>query len=312
MCRGGVGFRGRWAVIPVTPASILVGVDGSEQSTRAVRWAAEEAARRGRPVRLLHSYGLPSLGYDEGLFSADWMDPLRLQSAELLAAAREAALDEYPQLDLTVESVVDSQITVLIEYSRWAGMIVLGASGAGGFAGRLTGSTAVAVAAHARCPVAVIRNRPDGTTAWAGPVVVGIDGSPVSEAATAFAFEEAAVRGAPLVAVHAWSDADYEQLFSEARFAADFEPLRNTEERLLAERLAGWSEKYPEVQVERVLMLDRPRAALIERSTKAQLIVVGSRGRGGFRGLLLGSTSQALLHHAGCPVVVVRPTGGRH
>jgi nucleotide-binding universal stress UspA family protein len=139
-------------------------------------------------------------------------------------------------------------------------------------------------------------------------VVVGVDGTPVGEAAIAFAFAEASARGADLVAVHAWTDLLLETAFAAGAAALDFTPLEQEAEALLGERLAGWQEKYPEVRVTRQVSRERASRALLRCAEDAALVVVGSRGRGGFRGLLLGSTSQHLLHHAPCPVAVVRTT----
>jgi nucleotide-binding universal stress UspA family protein len=141
------------------------------------------------------------------------------------------------------------------------------------------------------------------------PVVVGVDGSPNSEAALAFAYEEAATRGVPLVAVHILWD-----------LPVELDVVRLTEGNIaeldvgevLAERLAGWSEKYPDVRVQRLVAHDRPAQALVEESGRAQLLVVGSRGRGGISGLMLGSVSHAVLHRAHCPVAVVRPDTRTH
>ncbi|MQS37876.1 universal stress protein, partial [Streptomyces katsurahamanus] len=151
----------------------------------------------------------------------------------------------------------------------------------------------------------VVRGRPDP----AGPVLLAVDGSPQAEAAVGFAFAEASLRGAELVALHAWSgwtgrgddDPGHPQ-----NLVDDAGRLGDTEERVLAEALAGWQAKYPDVTVRRDLVRKSARQALIEASEEAQLLVVGARGRGGFTGLLLGSVSQAVLHHAHCPVAVVR------
>jgi nucleotide-binding universal stress UspA family protein len=167
----------------------------------------------------------------------------------------------------------------------------------------LVGSPAVSVAAHGECPVVVVRAGDDGVIRTEGPVVAGVDGSPTSIRALGAAFDEASWRGARLVAVHSWQDSDYVPEY----VALGAEPAEEERARVLAESLAGWQEKYPDVEVERVVVKDRPRHQLLERSATAQLVVVGSRGRGGFKGLLLGSTSQALVYHAGCPVLVVRP-----
>ncbi|WP_246257833.1 universal stress protein [Amycolatopsis anabasis] len=283
-------------------APIVIGVDGSQAALRAVRWATAEAARRRVPLRLVHAYGIPDAFPGETMPPKDWLDAEQARSRNVLRHATEAAWLADPKVSVASESALDAPVPRLLEESRSARMLVLGATGVGGFYGLLVGSVAGAVAAHARCPVAVVR----GEHRADPPVVVGIDGSPLSEAATALAFEEAALRGTELVAVHSWSDADTAQLFSDSRFEFDFEPLRDTEERALAERLAGWREKYPEVAVRRVLVEDKPRHQLLEQSRRASLLVVGSRGRGGLRGLLLGSTSQALITHAECPVLIAR------
>jgi nucleotide-binding universal stress UspA family protein len=174
----------------------------------------------------------------------------------------------------------------------------------------LAGSTAVALVAHGHCPVAVIRGRtPDGIPPAGGPVVVGLDGSPASEAAVAIAFDEASLRGADLVAVHTCSEYQSDSGYAYARqFVVDWDAIDVREREVLAERLAGWQEKYPDVLVRRVVARDRPVRALLEQTAEAQLLVVGSRGHGGFTGMLLGSTSQALIYHGTCPLLVARPT----
>jgi nucleotide-binding universal stress UspA family protein len=136
--------------------------------------------------------------------------------------------------------------------------------------------------------------------------VVGIDGTPASEAAIAFAFAQASAHGADLVAVHAWTDVVPEAEYLSGAAALDFGPFEERAAEILDERLAGWQEKYPDVHVRRQLVRDRAASVLLRHGEHARLLVVGSRGRGGFRGLLLGSTSQQLLHHATCPVAVVR------
>jgi nucleotide-binding universal stress UspA family protein len=197
---------------------------------------------------------------------------------------------------------------MLIDEFRHARMLVLGRSGAGGFTGMPVGATAATVASHAHSPVAIIRGREDTSMVPdSGPVVAGIDGSANSEPALGVAFEEASLRGVPLVAVHAWNDVTYEDTHGTARIPTQPETLEEGEQRLLAERLAGWREKYPDVEIRPLLVRDRPRHTLLKASETAQLVVVGSHGRGGFTGMLLGSTSQALVQHAQCPVLVVRP-----
>lgn len=293
---------------------VVVGVDGSPSALDAVRWAAETAASRKLELRIVHAFGYARQGLGSELWSADTVHAA-------FRAEAEAALDEAVKAatttaaDIAISPMVSDHppAPLLLAESRRARMVVLGATGLGGFGRLLLGSTAAEVATHASCPVVVTRRRSDDMPAAAGsPVVVGVDGSPVSERAIGTAFEEASLRGVPLVAVHAWLDIEYYGAygaFHETRAYLESAPAEQERERLLAERLAGWPERYPDVAVERVVVLDRPRRQLLERSRTASLLVVGSRGRGGFRGLVLGSVSQALINHAECPVMVVHPHG---
>ncbi|WP_216207426.1 universal stress protein [Amycolatopsis aidingensis] len=288
---------------------IVVGVDGSAAATQAVRWAAETAAQRRSRLRPAYALTL-SVGYHGGglALPREFFAALEQQSERILREAAETAAAVSPGIEVDPVLLREPVIPSLLELSQQARMLVLGGSGGGGFPGMRLGSTAVALTGHAHCPVAVVRGRDGGAEVPAeGPVVVGIDGSPVSERAVAVAFEEASWRGAPLVAVHAWLDGDYDTVFSPARFYSTWESVEEAEQRALAERLAGWQEKYPEVEVRRVVARDRPRHQLLEWSARARLLVVGCRGRGGLPGLVLGSTSQAMVHHAECPVLVVRP-----
>lgn len=291
----------------MTSQGVVVGVDGSEPGLRASRWAAWEARRRGVPLRLVHVI----LGFDEPWLAdpnvgEGYREALLGLAHGRLAAAREAALAAAPGVSVEDRLAAGDPAQRLTEESVEAELVILGDRGLGGFSGLLLGSVAVAVAQRAECPVVVARGpvpgeAPSGEDA---PVVVGIDGSPVSEAAVAFAFDAAAVRRVPLVAVHAWWDVLVDP--AAAPFL-DLAAAEAREQEVLAERLAGWSEKYPDVVVRRVVVPDRPARALVERSHDAQLVVVGSRGRGGFTGLLLGSVGRTLMQHAACPVAVVRP-----
>ncbi|WP_284740536.1 universal stress protein [Amycolatopsis sp. RTGN1] len=294
-----------------TDPRITVGVDGSAGSTAAVTWAAEVAARRHLELRIVHGLQLAGLYYGGGVSGASataLFDAIRVDGERVIAEARSLAASIGKDLVITTELPTEPPVPLLIDESRHARMLVVGRTGTGGFAEMLVGGTAASVASHAHCPVAIVRGRHDTTVIPdEGPVVVGIDGSPNSEQAIAVAFEEASLRGAPLVAVHAWNDVTYEDTRATARILTQPEALEEDEERLLGQRLAGWQEKCPDVEVRRRLVRDRPRHALIEESETARLVVVGSRGRGGFTGMLLGSTSQALVQHARCPVLVVRP-----
>jgi nucleotide-binding universal stress UspA family protein len=292
-----------------TQRTVVAGVDGSECGLQAVRWAAAEALRRQLPLRLVAAHAWPSGGLvgDPGL-GVDYRAVLRDVVLGHLATAAADARQVAPELDIEQVEVTGYPVPVLLGESAHAEIVVLGDRGLGGFTGLLIGSVAVEVTAHASCPVIVVRgSEPDRTGPRPQPVVVGVDGSPTSEAATAFAFEAASLRRVPLVAVHVWRD-----VLVDATMAPllDWNVIDSDEREVLAERLAGWTEKYPDVPVRRLVARDRPARALVEESGRAQLVVVGSRGRGGFHGLLLGSVSQALLHNAHCPVAVVRSPRG--
>ncbi|MET8837109.1 universal stress protein [Micromonospora sp. NPDC004540] len=287
-------------------AAVVVGVDGSEPAMVAVRLAAQEAARRHRPLRVVHGFIWPLLRVP---VSAPPGGPpgggLRHQAEDLVAAAVAEAESAAPGLRVSGEIIDGEAAAVLLGESPTAAMIVLGDRGLGGFAALVVGSVAIQVASYADCPVLVAR----GTPRPAGPVVVGVDGSALSRAAVEFAAEEAAVRGARLHAVHAYTH-------PASTGPGDMQPLvyeegqlRGEEDRVLAESLTGLAERRPEVPVTRAVAHGRPVAALTEASREAQLLVVGRRGRGELSGLLLGSVSQGVLHHADCPVAVVRAAG---
>lgn len=283
--------------------AVVAGVDGSSAGLRAVRWAARECVRRRAPLRLAHVMeGLEDPWVADAELAGRYGELLLERARDRLAQARAAALEVAPALEVTDSLASGSAARELVELSRAAQLVVLGDHGMGTFADLVLGSVARAVSAHAASPVVVVRGRADA--APTDPVVVGVDGSPLSEAATGFAFEAAAARGAPLVAVHAWWGLLVDP--AAAPFG-DLEAADATEHAVLAERLAGWGEKYPDVAVRRVVEPERPGALLVRWSQDAQLVVVGSRGRGGFTGLLLGSVSQALMQHAGCPVAIARP-----
>jgi nucleotide-binding universal stress UspA family protein len=282
---------------------VVVGIDGSSSALDAARWAAREAARRRTTVQLISAFGWLETSHlgDHGLGGRYRETMLSRTRAEVSAAA-EAAAEAAPGIEIS-ERVVDGfPIPLLVAASHRAGLVVIGDRGLGGFTALLVGSVAIGLAARAECPVVVVRGE---RTSDVGPVVVGIDGSPISEAALAFAFEAAATRRVRVIAVHAWTDSVLEAAVAPL---LDWDAIEADEHRVLAERLAGWGEKYPDVEVRRVVVRDRPAHALIVQATTtaAQLVVVGSHGRGSAAGLVLGSVSHAVLHHSPCPVAVVR------
>ena len=277
---------------------IVVGVDGSSSALDAVRWAAQEAGRRRLSLRLVTSYQLAAevtTVLDPGVMAA-----LREQGRRWLAEARDVAAAAGVETSFELASA--PAVPVLLRESHTASMLVIGTRGLGGFTGLVVGSTAVALAGRVHCPLVVVR----GEVPAAGPVVVGVDGSANSETAVGFAFAEASAQRADIVAVHAWHDSPADMILLGNTTPPEFERAQQQAYETLAERLAGWQEKYPDVHVTREVVRDHPSKALLRNAEGARLVVVGTRGRGGFRGLVLGSTGQQLLHHAPCPVAVVR------
>lgn len=287
---------------------IVVGVEWADSARRAALWAAEEAVRRRAVVRLVHAVNVSALTFAGGYTPpADFFASIEETSRHQPELLRELIHGRHPELEVELANPHGHPATVLLDESREACFVVLGAPEQNAVYGAVVGATSVTVAAHAKCPTAIIRE--DSSAPTAGPVVVGVDGSPTSEAALALAFEEASLRHAELVAVHGWSDFVSDREYRGAcRLVIDWNGVENQERETLAERLAGWQEKYPEVVVHRVVGRQRAAALLLTQARRAQLLVVGTRGRGGFTGLLLGSVSQKLIHHAGCPLVVT-PAG---
>ncbi|MGW4829444.1 universal stress protein [Amycolatopsis japonica] len=273
-----------------TEGSIVAGIDGSRSARTAALWAAAAASRRGVPLRLVHVYAVPLAKVPSVLPPAE---TIRAGFAglgeEWVSQVREAVLARFP--GLVVETAVRewSAVPALVQESTRATMLVLGSRGLGGFTGPLIGSTAVALAKYGHCPIVVVRG------AWRDEdrIVVGTDGSPASEGALGFGFDEASSRNTGLTVVRTWPDLS--------------DRVEDDERKSLEEQVAPWRDKYPEVPVEFVLRQGRPVRALLELGKRAGLLVVGCRGRGGFEGMLLGSTSQALIAHAECPVAVIRP-----
>ncbi len=287
-----------------TKYGILTGVDGSAVSRTAVTWTAREAAMRDEPVTLVHVIPPVMVSWPiaaEQAAIAKWQED---NAREVLLQARNdltAALDQSRPLEVRTEVLYSNVVHALVDASKDARMVVVGSHGRGALGRFLLGSVSSGVVHHAHCPVAIIHADDASPVDADAPVLVGIDGSPASEAATALAFEEAAARGVPLVALHAWSDVGVFPILG-----MDWRTYQGEGEEVLGERLAGWQEQYPDVRVERRLVCDTPARWLLEESRRAQLVVVGSHGRGGFGGMLLGSVSSAVAESAKIPVIVVR------
>ncbi|ORW31173.1 universal stress protein [Mycobacterium paraense] len=283
---------------------VLVCVDGSPASDAAVAWGAREAIMRKLPITLMHAVAPVVVGWPEGRLYDD-MPEWQLDDAQhVIDQARKAliaGLGAAEPPEIGTEVVYSGVVPALIEASRDAFVIVAGSQGMGAVGRLLLGSVIAGLVHYAHCPVAVIHS---GETAAPGPdvpVLLGVDGSPASEAATALAFDEASRRGVGLRALHVWSDVGVFPILG-----MDWRDREREGREILAERLAGWQERYPDVQVERLLFCDKPSRWLLQESERAQLVVVGSRGRGGFPGMLLGSVSSAVAQSAKVPVIVVR------
>lgn len=289
---------------------IVVGTDGSPASKVAVDWAARAASRRGVSLTLVHVLNppvvmaFPEVPMPEGY--PQWQeDEGRKVLAAGLATAEEAILllgAAAKPIEVSSEMVAGSPVPELVRESQRAQMVVVGCRGRGALARGLLGSVSTGLVHHGHCPVAIIHDEdPLMPHPSKAPVVVGVDGSPASERAVGIAFDEASQRGVDLVAVHAWSDSGFFEFPG-----VDWSELRTRAEATLSERLAGWGERYPDVLVRRVVVADRPAHQLLEQGQSAQLLVVGSHGRGGFAGMVLGSVSTAVIHGARMPVIVAR------
>jgi nucleotide-binding universal stress UspA family protein len=284
---------------------IVVGVDDTPRGALALDWAVDEAQRWNVPLHIVYAPMMPLRGPSPEMASGSH----GTEADEVLGAALERVHELAPHLPVTTTSRYGAPAPFLVDASRGASGVVVGARGRGALASALLGSTSIDVAAHAHCPVTVVRQLPEVVTDRPG-VVVGVDGSELSEAAVAAAFAQADARSVPLTVVHAW----FLEYAAAGLQVLDLEQERQqigeAEQAVTAEVVAGWSQKYPDVVVRRHVVNAHPVKALVDHSKGAELVVVGSRGRGGFAGLLLGSVSQGVLHHAHAPVMVVRLDGG--
>jgi nucleotide-binding universal stress UspA family protein len=283
--------------------TVVVGYDGSPEAHRAARWALDEAARTGAPVEFCHAFEWAAYLPPMAVVPAPivWPGPeVEWEIADMLAGAAADAALTHPRVAVSTALHRAPPAPALISRSADAALVVLGSRGHRAGPGIL-GSVAVAVSAHAHCPVVVVRGR------WSAgdPIVAGVDGSDAAQAALAFAFAQAAARGVPLRVVRAWQP----PALGWRGIPVPSGVVRDDEWRAVAETVERWREKYPGVKATHEVSVAHPAQALVEAALQAQLVVVGTRGRGAFRGTVLGSVSRHLLRHAECPVAVVHATG---
>lgn len=285
---------------------VVVGVDGSASAKAAVQWAAREASMRSIPLTVVHVNAVSAaasalVAWPAGQVPQEVLQQQEDEARAMLADAAGIAEESAGSGSLPTvarEMFLGWPVPTLVNLSKDAELVVVGCRGRTALRRALLGSVSSGLIRHAHCPVAVIHDEAAPSSRL--PVLVGIDGSRSSEAATALAFDEASWRGVDLVALHVWSDADM------PAFSMDWAEVQAAADRTLSERLAGWQDRYPDVSVTRVVEFQRPADQLLQHSDRAQLIVVGSHGRGGFAGMVLGSVSSAVAEAASVPVIVAR------
>ena len=288
--------------------AVVVGLDRSDQGRAAVDYAAELATRRHLPLRVVHAFEPSQYTVRSTVdWTPDLQGVMRNAAQRLVDETVEVLGVVYP--DLMMETRLDpgSAVEALVEESERAHAVVLGSRGTGGFADLLLGSTTLHVTSQAHCPVVAVPALLEGEAPRHG-VVVGVDGSELSEAAIEFALQVASEVHESLVALHAWTDPALTGPGVMMPLVYDPVPVNNEERVVLAESMAGWAEKFPDVEIQHKVVRGHAVRALVGEAAHARLLVVGSRGRGSVRSLL-GSVSHGALHHATGPVAVVHPRG---
>jgi nucleotide-binding universal stress UspA family protein len=284
--------------------AVVVGYDATAHSDAALDWAVRYATDHGRPLLVVHAAGTPTV-YESLNGAGENRKELRIAGRRVTDRALVHVKERAPHLDVSVHMALGNAHDVLLDSVEGAHLLVVGSRGRGSLASLLLGSVSVGVSTHAPCPVVVVR--PENDRARFGPfvgrIVVGVDGSDASMAALDFAFELASTEFKPLAIVHAWGAAGvYRDLMSyEVRLETAEE-----HELMVAESIAGYAEKYPDVLVTQHQDEEDPSRTLVTASEDADTIVVGSRGRRDAKAVLFGSVSRFVVEHAHCPVIVVR------
>jgi nucleotide-binding universal stress UspA family protein len=279
------------------PKYLVVGVDETPESQIALRWAVEAAQARGMAVRVVRAYQSeasqwPATGA-EGILPDPPVDDHQAELDSAVDFVRDRLGYEAGSGWLANSKAKDA----ILSEAGEAELVVLGTKTHNKLEAAVLGSVATAVTARATCPVVVVRG-----TARNGPILVGADGSEETAQALEFAFEQASRSGVPVKVVYCWQ--------ATGRSEVQIDEIVARLKDWLAGSLTGYRDKYPAVTVESKIVEGRPATALVALTADASLVVVGSRGRGGVAGLLLGSVSQSLLHHANCPVAVIHHDKG--
>lgn len=282
-------------------SGVVVGADGSDHGIAALRWAADAAVAYGLPLTVLHAR--PDAEAEPMLIS---------EPTGVLGDAVAEALDRQPDLDVRALQMPDAPVPSLLAAGQSAALVVVGSRGVGGFRGLLLGSTAMHVAPYAQCPVVVVHSGleggagfvdPDGENGNPGQVVLGYDGSTASNRAAAFAFRHAEAVGCGVVAVSV--EAGRGEPVAEHIDPESATPGSDTS--AFHSPVIVTASSFPMVPVTFIAGSGRPAEVLLSQAVGAELLVVGSRGSGGFTGLIMGSVTQKVLAHADCPVAVLHP-----
>ncbi|MGV8875636.1 MAG: universal stress protein [Rhodococcus sp. (in: high G+C Gram-positive bacteria)] len=283
---------------------VVVGVDGSPSSISAALWAATFAEALDSPVHIAGAIQQPAfyLGESASVVPREVWDEQRRATERIVTDVATSVLARHPNSAVSTSVEEASACEMMVEHSRTARTLVVGNAGSGPIVSALFGSTAQETSNSALCPVVVWR---EGTHSIDAPILVGIDGTATSEVAVGQAFDLASSFGVPMIAALAWNSLSQGAALS-LPGSPDSSEIEREQRMLLSECLAGWSEKYPDVVVEHIVQQGNPAHLLVDLSTRAGLVVVGSHGRGVVARALFGSTSSNLTRHAHCPVMICR------
>lgn len=292
-----------------TAGKIVVGTDGSERANKAVDWAADRAAARELPLAVLYvipETPLPartaaaSAIHHGADYVADYVARSQVKVEKLVADL----VQRHPGLSATGHAIQGNPSHVLANATHDADMVVVGARGhSAPLSVKLLGGVSDAVASHSKGSVVIVSDEAHENPK--GPIVVGVDDSPEAKAAILRGFHAADTRGVPLIAINTWDFGPYDAVNAEV-WDRSMTDITASQTEMVKKALADSWAIFPNVEVEIRVVRGRPETAIIEASKVAGLVVVGSRGRGGFTGLLLGSTSKHVLRESFCPVLVTR------